>query len=286
MHTLGADAGRDVATTPREDASVTLGGVRLTRVQGGWIVETDAPVDLAELDAAVQWAKHAPAVTAPTPSEPLVSVDGVVGDGGVADARDLLADHGGFGADVLSGEDSVFGPDAEQDVVDVDAVRLRVSRLSFLELEILCEETCAVDKDNAVLEMILEERIGRMLRDVSQRFSSTCVIEEQIQRVTFWHGGVSASNLAVGVAGVPLIDKENPEREGQYKAALRDVEYVDDVRIFLSGRRAARDVGRAFASWSDWRAGREDQRACWRSSEEEDEEDQSGDLDGEADSTI
>lgn len=286
MHILGVDVDGDETAAPASpDASVTLGGVRLTRVDGGWIVETDGPVALAELDAAVQWAKHAPAAPVSTPSEPLVSVDGATGGDVVTDARSLFADQGGFGSDMLSGEVSIFGSaiSDEQNVTDIDAERSFVIGMSFLELKNLCEAACSEDKDNAVLEMALEERIGRMLQDVASKFSTTRVVEEQIQRVTFWSAGVEASNLAVAV---PLNDKNNSGRENRYMAALNDVEYLDDVRIFLGGRRSARRDGHSFGPWNAWSDARVEQREHWFSMKDEDKEDPSKTWVGEAGSTI
>jgi hypothetical protein len=288
MHILGVEVDGDdtAAAASQKIASVMLGGVRLTRVREGWVVETEAPVDLAELDAAVQWAKHAPAAQVSVAAEPLVSVDGEAGGDVVGDARVLFADQGGFGSDMLSGEDSVFGSaiSDEQNVTDIDAERSRVQRMPLTELNDLCEAACAEDKDNAVLEIALEERIGKMLNDTAKRFS---VEHDQLQRVTFWSAGavaaVAASNLAIGVV---LEDEENADRELEHEKVLQDVEYLDDVRIFLGGRRSARRDGHTFAAWRGWRAAREAAREHWLNLEDGDREDLSKTWVGEAGSTI
>lgn len=90
------------------DAEITIGDVTLSRVRGGWIVDTSGPVDLAQLDAVVQLAKQVPA----TPS--IASALTIVGEGDgdvdvVSDARELLQQQAESAGDAFGVPDVEYG---------------------------------------------------------------------------------------------------------------------------------------------------------------------------------
>jgi hypothetical protein len=107
---FGATVGEPV------DARITIGDVTLSRTVSGWTVDADG-VDLAQLDAAVQLAKHVPAASV-VKAETVLSIVGEEGDGDtLSDARDLLQRH----AETNGGEDAQFGgPDVEFGVGPVE----------------------------------------------------------------------------------------------------------------------------------------------------------------------
>jgi hypothetical protein len=234
-------------------ASITLGDVTMVRTERGWTVQTDGPVDLVQLEAAVQWAKAAPAASATT--SPLAVVDGE-GESGdvVTEARDLLAEQGGFGADMFSSEDALGGPTVTSPggTVDVEQIRTLVMQAEFHELEAMCEAACTGD-DSAgtdILEMALEERVAKMLRTAATGYGCFHVPSDKIRYLT-WER-VQKESINPG--------RCLPVDEGLWKARhnqlLGEVEYLEDVRAYLHTRRQE-PVG----DWGAWRVNRIAQRA-------------------------
>ncbi|HEV3059621.1 MAG TPA: hypothetical protein VGY48_15330 [Vicinamibacterales bacterium] len=248
--------------SPSFDASITFGDVTLTRMRDGrWMVNTfHGGVDLAQLEGAVQWAKHAPT---PLP-EPAPAVETDMPQGIVDEARDLFTEQGGFGATVGGGGPIVS---ADWGTIDVEDVRAMVLQVSLSDLTKVCETACS-DKDTAgtdILEMALEERVAKMLRDAGNSYGCFHSSNNEVRHLTYERAKAESIDDGCGLPSRAVWT-------AQHGQLVNGVEYLEDVQTYLHRRRTEPyTVG----EWSAWRAqsvssraAHAAQRAAWEREED------------------